>query len=856
LFKINAYDLVRRDRRTGPGGGVAMFIKQNLNWTRRADLERKSLESMWIEIIVNKSKNFLLTSFYRPPKGSKYLKHDFNEHFNEQLTAASKDSKEIILLGDLNTDYLVNTDNDNVKQSLTLNGFQQHITKPTRITKNSSTLIDIIATNKSNIARTDVIPLSLSDHDMVICIRKQNHTKYKEKYVTSRNYSRYNQNELKTDLKNTDFSTVINSKNVNEAVERFTKIMNDIFNRHAPLVKKRVKGKPTPWLDITLKRHMDRRDKILRKARNTKSETDWNLYKKLRNFCNNRIRSARKNYHRNMLNENRLNARSFWRTIKSIFPTKSKASNFGHSKCTARSFGDFFATAVSKLKKSCFLLTDLVWRTPTFYHLRTNSIFRFQYVSVIFVQKELKALRRNKAAGIDNLPPGLLKDSAEEISQPLAHIINLSLSTTTIPTRWKVAKVTPVHKAGNTNDEMNYRPISVLPVMSKILEKAIHTQLKTYLEQNNLLSNKQFGYRAGRSTETAVTLFLDDIRKEIEKGKLVGAAFMDLSRAFDTLSHATLMSKLKSYGINGNEITCLNDYLFQRRQIIQLENELSPEYPVTTGVPQGSLLGPLLFLVYFNDFPDCLTFAKVIMYADDTVVYFAHKDKSVIEDCLNRDFVNISKYLEESELVINLKKGKTETMLFSTSKKLNAIKEPLKIKYRHTVINNTDTYDYLGNLIDQPINLAKNFEKRYKKASGRIRLLQRVRQYLTTEAAEKVFTMMIAPLLTYCCAVKISLTRTQTSSLTSIENRASRIIYGNESNKRVPSINDQRLVKSCLTVHKCLNNETCSPMKNYFELNRHNLRTRNQNTFLKLPKLKLELGRLLVFKNFLKSHKF
>jgi len=162
-------------------------------------------------------------------------------------------------------------------------------------------------------------------------------------------------------------------------------------------------------------------------------------------------------------------------------------------------------------------------------------------------------------------------------------------------------------------------------------------------------------------------------------------------------------------------------------------------------------------------------------------------------------------------------------MLFATSKKLSLINKPLKVKYRHAIINNI-------RLLWQPDLPTNQREKKlkqksYKKASRRTRLLQRVCQHLTTKAAEKVFTMMIAPLLMYCCSVKILLTQTQTSSLSSLENCASRIFYGNESNKLVPSINHQRLVKSCLTVHKCLINETCSPMKTYFELNRHNLCT-------------------------------
>ena len=412
-----------------------------------------------------------------------------------------------------------------------------------------------------------------------------------------------------------------------------------------------------------------------------------------------------------------------------------------------------------------------------------------------------------------------------------------------MPSAWKCAKVTPVHKSGSINDEANYRPISILPVMSKILEKVIYDQLKNYLEENNLLSNQQFGYRAGRSTEIAATLFLDDIRREIESGKMVGAVFMDLSRAFDTISHATLMDKLRSYGLNGLEHSWFNNYISQRTQAVYIDGEYSPEYLVTTGVPQGSLLGPLLFVIYFNDFPDCLTHSKVIMYADDTVIYVAHKDLKVIETTLNQDFVEIADYLNTSELIINLKKGKTECMLFATSKKLSKIEGTLTVKYGDHIINNTSCYEYLGNSIDPSITMNMNFKKRYKKASSRIRLLGKVRHYLTIEAAEKVYNTMIAPLLTYCCIVKLPLSTTQVASLKSIEDRASKILYGKSVMKEVSSISRLRNIRACSIVHKCLRKDICTPMRDYFVINEHNLNTRNKNLLIKLPKIKLELGR-------------
>ena len=195
----------------------------------------------------------------------------------------------------------------------------------------------------------------------------------------------------------------------------------------------------------------------------------------------------------------------------------------------------------------------------------TNESFNFTYVSCIFVEREIKSLKRRKAAGCDDLPPGILKDAAYGRSSPLTNLINLSLTTGLVPNKWKIAKVTPIHKKGNTNDYNNYRSISVLITCSKILKSTVHKQLIDHLETNNLLSKTQFGYRKNRSTELATILLSDNIRKAVNEGHLVGVLYVDLSKAFETLSHFALLGKLKSFRITGDSHNWFTDYLFNRK---------------------------------------------------------------------------------------------------------------------------------------------------------------------------------------------------------------------------------------------------------------------------------------------------
>ena len=230
-----------------------------------------------------------------------------------------------------------------------------------------------------------------------------------------------------------------------------------------------------------------------------------------------------------------------------------------------------------------------------------------------------------------------------------------------------MAKVIPILKSGSMAEIDNYRPISILPTLSKILEKMVHKQLLKHLEFKGFLSEHQFGFRPNRSTELAVTFFPDLIRKEADGGKATGAVFIDLSKAFDTISHSVLLVKMSRYGIQENELNWFTDYLFLQKQIVQFKGVLSEPNPVFTGVPQGSILGPLLFLIHFNDVHKSLSYSKIITYADDTVIFTSSKDLDVIQHNLNEGIGSLASWFRDNKLIINLRKGKTEVMLFGTA---------------------------------------------------------------------------------------------------------------------------------------------------------------------------------------------
>ena len=316
----------------------------------------------------------------------------------------------------------------------------------------------------------------------------------------------------------------------------------------------------------------------------------------------------------------------------------------------------------------------------------------------------------------------------------------------TVPSSFKEAKVIPLFKKGSTLDPGNYRPVSILNVMSKLLERAVHTQLTEYLNKRGLLFDNQSGFRGGYSTDTNLIFLTDYIKQESSKGNFTGMVLLDLQKAFDTVDHSILLSKLEAMGVTS--LKWFESYLSNRSQCVEIDSCQSSFLPISCGVPQGSILGPLLFLVYVNDMKlsiNCI----LSLYADDSALLFSHKDPLTISNRLSTELSNCKRWLVDNRLSLHM--GKTECLLFGSQRKLKRVSN-FSVSCEGTVVQRVFQAKYLGVVLDASLSGTVHATKVLKSCTGRLSFLYRNASLLDEKTRKLLCASLIQPYIDYCCS--------------------------------------------------------------------------------------------------------
>ena len=760
-IKIDGYNLIRRDRDTH-AGGVCIYIREELAFNPRNDLQNINLEDLWVEILIPRTKPIIIGTCYKSPDNN-----NLTECLENTLNLINPEC-EIYVLGDFNICLL--KDKSDYKKSyknLTdLHNFKQLINKPTRVTETSASCIDHIFVNKSEkVSQSGVIESGISDHFITFCTRKiNNEILNKHNTVMARSMKNYCSEVFIEKLKEVNWENVFRCSNVNDAWDSFKTMFLEVIDNIAPVKEIRVKGRTEPWMTSDILEMIYERDQILTLANKNKSIIELRKhFNVVRNKVSDKIREAKSNYFSNKVEENKNDPKSLWKQFKSLgYSNKTKEKSrivieidneksFDPKK-VAQFMCNFFINIATTLKNKLPPMPNL-FDTSTkifkdFYKNKVNILnqFNLSHISEEFVFKELCQLNAQKSTGIDKISPIFLKDGANEIKGAITFIINLSIDTNSVPDEMKFAKVKPLFKKGSRLDAGNYRPVSILPIVSKILERAVYNQIVGYLDKNNLLYENQSGFRKAYSTDTCLINLTDQIKLDISKGLYVGMVMIDLQKAFDTVDHEILCKKLKSMGINS--IEWFESYLGERNQVVEANDTLSEAGIVNCGVPQGSILGPLLFLCYINDMPISLK-CKLKLYADDSALIISGKEPNKIAEELSKELSSCRSWLIDNKLSLHL--GKTEAILFGTKQKLSKV-ESFKVICNGEIIKNVKSVKYLGIQLDDDLAGESIVNEIAKKVNSRLKFLYRYKDYLNTKSRKTLCTALIQCHFDYSCS--------------------------------------------------------------------------------------------------------
>lgn len=779
---IPNYEIIRNDRNRN-GGGVCIYVRDSVNYVDKSEIIPSEIEAACIEIYKPQSKSFVIISCYRPPNADA---KNFFENLQSIVTTLDSKNKEVYILGDLNCNMLSPNDNSpksELNSLCELYQFQQLITDPTRITMDSRTLIDIILTNRPHrIVSSGVLHLSISDHSLIFAIRKisvSNRTTHT--IIEVRNYKKFCVVNFNDDLRRTPWAEVDNFVDPNQMWYYWKKMFLAVIDKHAPIKKKRIRNKKSPWLNAKIKQSMVERNKLKSMAIKTNATEDWLNYKKSKNCVNNEIKKAKTQYYQEHFRSNSGNPREIWKTInevmsrnirndRNINSIKTNVGSTTSPEVMSETFNRFFTeigiNLADKLPNSTKSYLDFL--APV------NSSFQLRQVSLPEVLKQLKNLPANKATGLDKIPCRLVKLAAPLIAESLCKIFNLSILSGIFPSDWKIAKIIPIYKGNEKDQRNNYRPISILSSISKIMERLVYDQLYEYLSKNELLSKCQSGFRRFHSTTTSLLDVTTEWYTNMDQGKLNSVVFLDLSKAFDTVNHSILLKKLSHYGLHTETVKWFNSYLTDRNQQCLVNGHLSSPKIIKCGVPQGSILGPLLFLIYINDLPNCLKHSNARMFADDTNITTTSKSITKLIQFVNSDLNNISEWLLANKLSLNV--TKTEQMFIASDDSLNKISDSAIIYLGNKQLKRVRKSKSLGICIDERLSWTDHIDSVSKKVSSAIGGLRQVRSFIDRETAITIYNSLIQPLFDYCDIVWDTIGVTLALRLQKLNNRAGRTI--------------------------------------------------------------------------------
>lgn len=697
-------------------GGVCIFTKNYISFKQRLDISSMSIEDAFectaIETFdtgLGNSKKSVFIVIYRTPNAQN-LKTFFScfEKLLQHLEG-EKYKNSIYISGDFNIDFLINNEKSVRFRTLFFSfGYEAMFGEPTRITPTSATCIDNIISNVSlDDKMCKLIDFGVSDHlGLTVGTFSEPVSAEKNKKFLSKRVINENSIRLMSDcLAEESWDSCLSERTCNGSFNEFFRVLYGCFLYNCPIKTKDVsrKEQKNAWVTIGIKVSSRRKRELYRESRHNSNPAFLQYFRKYKQIFRKVVQSAKRLYNLNLIKQSDNVTKTTWGIVKKELGLDFKEQTCPEVKINGEVITDPVVVASSLNNYFLGVADDFHSRVSISdsissakkYLLNNSQSFEFNFVSESLVISCIKKLKNKKSAGWDEIPAHVIKSLAPFIIKPLTHCINISLQTGSFPEKLKYAQIKPVFKKGDSMVLSNYRPVALLPVLSKVFEEVALMQLVPFLESNNLLNSNQFGFRKGKGTSDAIIDLVSEVVKALDESQRAIGVFCDLSKAFDCVRHDVLLEKLKLYGIAGSTFSWFKSYLSNRFQQVAITDSysrhFSPWCPAVHGVPQGSKVGPLLFLLYINDLSVSVS-SKIIQFADDTTIIVKAPSVSLAASKASTDISSMETWFKHNGLHLNC--SKTHILHFHNHQLISGnVTVGLE---SGDLIDSTDTTKFLG----------------------------------------------------------------------------------------------------------------------------------------------------------------
>ena len=748
-------------------------------------------------------------------------------------------------MGDLNADFLTGN-GDRLKTFCALNNLQYLINEPTRITANSATVLDQIITNCPAFIESTAVgqPVSTSDHCMVSVKIKFNIPKEKpyERHIWQ--YDKADFHGFRNALSEYNFEPCFENCDIDTACQRWTDTIISVARNYIPNKVVLIRPNDSPWYTNDLRNMKRKVNRLFRKFKKKKTEPTWQAYKEIRNKYQKELTESETKYRKSLhaVLSNSKNTKKWWSTVKDIlgkgndtsYPTLVNGDNYAQTnEEKANQFNEFFLShnTIDTSNASLPEVPQINLQGLSSIKATENEIYDL-----------IKSLDTNKATGPDGVSPRLLKEADLAIVPSLSKLINKSLEESKTPILWKKANVLPLFKKGSKADVNNYRPVSILCCPSKILEKFIFKHIYNYFRDNDLLTPHQSGFQTGDSTVHQLSYLYHKFCEALDQKKEVRLVFCDISKAFDKVWHDGIIFKLRKLGIKGALLSWFHDYLSNRQQRVIVRGQNSIWGVLKAGVPQGSVLGPLLFLVYINDIVEGLN-CQIKLFADDTTLYVTYNDSKQAQTVLNDDLAKISEWAKQWVVTFSPSKTKAMTVAYKKS-------HPEPLTFDNTLLDEVKEHKHLGLTICSNLSWSSHIDNIISDTSKMSDVLKNLKYDLDRHSLEKIYFSFIRPKLEYASHIWDNCSKKDSDKLEQFQLEIARTVTGarrgtsremlyNELKwERLSSRRENvKLVNMHKIVHDNAPTYLCNLIPKDIETNRYNLR--NQGN-IKIPRTRTE----------------